>query len=401
MDLVVTTLRGRVRLFDTDALDRQRSAEACEYLFNFLRIFLKLIGCDIIDEQWSWNWRTSVTAGSISTFYVFQIYSVYFFWGQWFLVLESLSISGIAIQAVVKMHRAINGRLFYVKTHKNLLIVHRTFCIDRKHNRSLMFCVVLIEYVFKAVGLAYAAAGVGFFMLPMLQYFWFNEKALALQIVLPGIDPASEWGYWVTTFYHVTVVTVAFCGLLTSDMALMAIVLHIVGLADVFQNTLVELDDMLERPNPNVRDIIKKQATICVMHKEIIRYEEDLDEFYGLIIFIQVLASVANLTIALFLSYMTGKIASFLFLVAMFGQLLEFCSAGTVLTLKNEEILLSLYNTLWYKLPTSNQRTLCIMLQRSQNAVEMTIGGLSLLNLETFILKRIYSYSAIIRNFVE
>lgn len=52
---------------------------------------------------------------------------------------------------------------------------------------------------------------------------------------------------------------------------------------------------------------------------------------------------------------------------------------------QNDEIMLALGDTRWYYLPCEMQKMMGFMLQRSQNAVEMTIGGISLLNMETFV----------------
>lgn len=47
--------------------------------------------------------------------------------------------------------------------------------------------------------------------------------------------------------------------------------------------------------------------------------------------------------------------------------------------------MIALYDTYWYKLTNTEQKMIGYMLHRSQNAVEMTIGGISLLNMETFV----------------
>ncbi|XP_065088822.1 putative odorant receptor 83c [Ochlerotatus camptorhynchus] len=114
-------------------------------------------------------------------------------------------------------------------------------------------------------------------------------------------------------------------------------------------------------------------------------YEEMLDEHYGVCVFVQVLSSVACIALSLFNFYMTYNIGALTFLIFSFFQLLEFCVLGTILTIKNDQIMRALYDTCWYRLSTEEQKMMAFMLHRSQNAVEMTVGGLALLNMETFV----------------
>lgn len=57
---------------------------------------------------------------------------------------------------------------------------------------------------------------------------------------------------------------------------------------------------------------------------------------------------------------------------------------------QNDQARIALYNTKWYLLSISDQQRLKFVLHRSQNAVEMTIGGLALLNMETFVAVSMY-----------
>ncbi|XP_055596885.1 putative odorant receptor 83c [Uranotaenia lowii] len=82
---------------------------------------------------------------------------------------------------------------------------------------------------------------------------------------------------------------------------------------------------------------------------------------------------------------------------------MQFCILGAALTIKNDQVKVAIYDTKWYDLPVEEQKMLAIVLHKSQNSVEMTIGGLALLNMETFvqILKMIYSYFAMLLQLME
>ncbi|XP_058812524.1 uncharacterized protein LOC131677029 [Topomyia yanbarensis] len=66
----------------------------------------------------------------------------------------------------------------------------------------------------------------------------------------------------------------------------------------------------------------------------------------------------------------------------------------TSLLAKNEEMTDAIYNAHWYLMKKPEQNSFLIMLHKSQNFIEMTVGGFAPLNITTFvaIMNRIYSY---------
>ncbi|XP_055607005.1 putative odorant receptor 83c [Uranotaenia lowii] len=91
------------------------------------------------------------------------------------------------------------------------------------------------------------------------------------------------------------------------------------------------------------------------------------------------------------------------FVIGALFQLLEFCLLGTIYTVQNEAMIRSIYEVKWYLLPADERRMWSFMLHKSQNAVNLTIGGLAVLNVETFveIIKTIYQCFAMLINFVK
>ncbi|XP_055632838.1 putative odorant receptor 83c [Toxorhynchites rutilus septentrionalis] len=224
-------------------------------------------------------------------------------------------------------------------------------------------------------------------------YIQYHELVMVLRLQIPGIDPTNVFGFMVTTVYHILIINTGIAGILAADLGIMMFVLHIIGIADVFKNSLNELDRMLQNEERDEELVHRQLLDIFVMHQELIAYEEGLDSTYGVAVFVQVITSVACLALTLFIYYVTGNFGSVLFMIGAMFQLLEFCLLGTALTVKNNHIELALYDICWYKLSMKNQKMLSFVLFRSQNAVEMTIGGVALLNMETFveIIRTIYS----------
>ena len=63
-------------------------------------------------------------------------------------------------------------------------------------------------------------------------------------------------------------------------------------------------------------------------------------------------------------------------------KVILYCLFGTVIEIQNEETTNAIYNSSWHLLSVSDQKTIYFMLHRSQNPIELTIGGISKLNME-------------------
>ncbi|EDS42728.1 Odorant receptor 83c [Culex quinquefasciatus] len=378
-------LRRQFRLLDEEALRRERAIDAYNEIIVYLRRFLYPVGMDVLDANFHWNWRTSLSLGCLVTYFSFLVYTVYVYWGELMLTMEAFSITGIGVQGIFKMRSGFKYFDFFNQRYRLLKALHARNSCHQENNRALVFCCLLIGVIFKVFFIAYLISGTGFLLIPMYMYVMHNEKLMVLKVNVPGFDPTTQLGFLVTTGYHTLLIFMAIAGILASDLGIMLIVLHIVGIADVFKNGLKELDELLTDEDRTDEEVHEKVLEICIMHRELIVYEEELDSCYATIVFVQVITSVACLVLSLFIFYVTQNIGSGLFIIAAFFQLLEFCMLGTALTIKNEEILLALYDVRWNALSNQQRKLWQFLLHRSQNAVEMTIGGVALLNMETFV----------------
>ncbi|XP_055549365.1 odorant receptor 67d-like [Wyeomyia smithii] len=396
-------LQSRFRLFNDRSLQHLRTIDVFEELIVFLRMFLTNCGMDILQERFRWNFRTFLCLFCLISFSFSVVHTVYLHWGDWYAVMDSLSVSGIGLQGMIKMYSALAQKPYFREKYLNIKYLHQRSTSNPKNNASMIKCVLTILYLFRMFFVSYAIAGVAFFVLPFYVMVVKQEKKLVLPLELPFTEASTETGYVITTIFHLVLTVMAIMGILAADMGIMIIVLHVVGIANVFMNNLGDLNEMLLQAETSDETKRQKFTEICIMHKEILQYEEDLDGCYHHTVFVQVITSVSCLSLTLFVIYMTRDWTRLMFMLATFIQLLEFCMLGTTLRVKNDHIIDAIYDCNWYLLSSSDKLRLGIMLHRAQNPVEMTIGGLSLLNMETFveIMKTIYSYFAMMISFLD
>nr|XP_029727657.1 putative odorant receptor 83c [Aedes albopictus] len=391
-------------MYDEERLARLDSLDIFDEMITFLRVFLDFCGADVLlMEKFRWNFRTWLCFWVLVSFSICLFYTIAYSSEDIFAIMDTLSLSGIALQGAFKMHGALTRVKYFQQKYMDIRAMYIRFSREPNTNLSLSKCCLTITYIFRFFLLVYAAGGLAYFIIPVYMLVVHQKVTLILHLELPFVDPNELTGYVITTIYQAVMIILAIAGILAADMAIMILVLHIFGIVDIFSNKLEALDRILENPIVDPELVKSKVTEICVMHREIIKYEEDLDECYHTTVFIQVMSSVSCLSMALFVVYMTRDWTRVMFLGATFFQLLEFCTLGTALTLKNDQARIALYNTKWYLLSISDQQRLKFVLHRSQNAVEMTIGGLALLNMETFvaIMKTIYSYFTMLITFIE
>lgn len=327
-------LKRKLVLFNEQGLRSLRAVDIFDELMRFLHHFIAFVGADIFVEHFRWTFQTYVSFFSLVLFAVNLIYTVTVHWGEWYAVMDTLSISGIGFQGMIKMWSGLSNVEFFRKKRADLRSMHARNGRHPENNYVLLKNVLVILYIFRFFSVSYSVAGLFLFVIPGYMLMVRNEEVLLFALEIPTVDPLTHTGYVVTMGYQVFMVFLAIAGILAADMGIMIIVLHIVGIVDVFRNTMNELDQLLEDPDCEDDEIHEKVTEICMMHKEIIGYEEELNEHYFFTVFVQVITSVTCLSMTLFVIFMKGDWTRVMFLFATFFQLLEFCALGTSLTLK-------------------------------------------------------------------
>ncbi|KAL9708180.1 hypothetical protein quinque_011698 [Culex quinquefasciatus] len=345
-------------------MEFETSLEAFEALVAVARRLARFVGMDVLANLYRPNALTAMTLVGCLSYIVIGIYSAWFFYPDIYVTLQALAPVGIAFQGAAKLYSGIIYRDFFYGRIKLLEDFHRKHAKNPRNNAVLLSLMKKVHLAFKLLITAYVVAIAGYGLYPLYFYVMYGERTMALTAVLPGVGVESTRGYSVTLGYQLFLLAIAISGISASDTAVLILVSNLAGLVDVYKNDLLELDELMEA---------------------------------------EVASSVSCLTLSLFLCYMTNDIPSYAFLLGALFQLLEFCLLGTIFRVKNDEVIIAIYNTKWYLLNNSQRQMLRFMFHSSQNPVELTIGGLALLNIETFveIMKTIYQFFAMLISFME
>lgn len=164
---------------------------------------------------------------------------------------------------------------------------------------------------FVKYGIIPVAAATGTFMIyPILMYFVFGEnKALMVPMLLPGIDETSHMGYLVLLVYHMASLFLCLFGQCNTDFMLVLLVMHMWPISEIFANTFNELNEALENPdNKHSRRVTGHFRNICIMHREMSEYLDDLSNIYYYMVFGEVF-TCAEAMCALLYCLLSVKIA--------------------------------------------------------------------------------------------
>ncbi|XP_055548611.1 putative odorant receptor 83c [Wyeomyia smithii] len=381
----------------------ESSLEKFQETVKMARRLADFCGLDLLAENYRPNFRTGLALFGGCSYLVTGVYSAWIFYPNIYESLQAVTPLGMALQGLVKMYNAIVYRSFFQDSHQYLEDFHRAYVECPQYNAELVSLMRKMQLAIKLLILSYLIAIAGFGLYPLYFYLLYGERTFALNVLIPGVDSRTYWGYVCTLAYQMFLLALAINGITAYDTVMMLFICNLAGLVDVYKIKLRELDALLLAPNRSPKKIHDKLREIVIEHYEILRYESELDERYIVINFVQVASSVACLTLSLFLCYMTNYLPGYAFMIGAVFQLLEFCLLGTIFSVKNDDVIVAIYDISWYLLDRSDIKMLNFMFHRSQNSVNLTIGGFAPLNIEVFveIMKTIYQYFAMLISFME
>ncbi|XP_055542615.1 putative odorant receptor 83c [Wyeomyia smithii] len=381
----------------------ESSLEKFQETVKMTRRLANFCGMDVLADNYKPNLRTALTLIGGCSYLVTGMYSAWIFYPNIYESLQAVAPLGMALQGMMKMYSAIVYRSFFYGRQQYLEDFHRTYVECPQYNAALVSLMRKMQLAIKLLILSYLIAIAGFGLYPLYFYLIYGEKTLALNVLIPGVDARTYWGYVCTLAYQMFLLALAINGITAYDTAMMIFICNLAGLVDVYKIKLRELDALLMATKRSPVKIHDKLREIVIEHYEIFRYESELDKRYIVVNFVQVASSVACLTLSLFLCYMTNYLPGYAFIIGAVFQLLEFCLLGTIFSVKNDDVIVAIYDISWYLLDRSDIKMLNFMFHRSQNSVNLTIGGFAPLNIEVFveIMKTIYQYFAMLIRFME
>lgn len=128
---------------------------------------------------------------------------------------------------------------------------------------KLKLCVKFVFYNFSVCLL-------GYFMSPGLIYLLKGSVDFILPAFIPGIDPFSNWGYPITTIYHIYIGFLSVGVYLFSDGLFTVQVLHVSLLSDILRNEIRKIDKLVASSNASATWTRIHFRNLLMLHNEMV-----------------------------------------------------------------------------------------------------------------------------------
>nr|QBB72997.1 odorant receptor [Protaetia brevitarsis] len=139
-------------------------------------------------------------------------------------------------------------------------------------------------------------------------------------------------------------------------------------------------------------EVLEKISSLVQHHAQILTYLQKVNDTFAAMLVYQFVASLCTLGMALFCLTMEGFPPSLRITVmyspyylASAQQIFVYCLAGGIISNQSASVADAAYNSEWWSKHQPNTRkALSLIILRSQREVKITVGGLWILNLNTF-----------------
>uniref|UniRef100_A0A1I8MWE3 Odorant receptor n=1 Tax=Musca domestica TaxID=7370 RepID=A0A1I8MWE3_MUSDO len=396
-------------------------AQSYDKTILFIKISSAVCGANVLSPAYRMNILTWIVIVCINLYYVFTGYTLYvniYVEKDWPNVLQVLCYLGSAVQGYCKLLNAIHNKeslrfldqelreiyLEYDQKHADY-----RYCLKTTIDRANKFIKFMIIFQILISGSLIGVA-------PFYRLV-FNQRIFVMQFLLPGVDPSTEYGYFVMNCMHCICIIFGSFGNFAADLFFFVVVSHVPMFKDILTCKFHDLNDLLEEEvadnennnnNNRIKDVREDFRSLLIdifkWHQRYLRFIAIVKENYFWVLLVEmgtVALSLASTLFCLILGTWPGGQS---YLAYCFIMLYIYCGLGTVVEVTNDGFIDSCYTEIiWYKLPVSQRKMLRMMLMMAQNTDGLTIGSVIPLSMNTGLqlTKTIYTMTMMLINFLE
>ncbi|TMW51662.1 hypothetical protein DOY81_003251 [Sarcophaga bullata] len=340
-------------------------------IMKITRLMSAICGADIMNPKYKMSPLTWLVIVAINAFYCCTIYTMYVglvIEGDWKLLLQSLSLVGSAVQGYSKLISSIYRRLIMIQMDAYLTKVYKEHQeLDYAYRQVLQYRIDLTSKILKMVLWMYIIGGSIILLFPFIYGALYGQKLFVMQFLLPGIDPNTDTGYILHNGFHIFLICLGAFGNFAGDMFIFIFIINIPLLKDLLKIKCEKLSHVALATH----DFRKSMP----MLKEIIKWHQNYCNWP----------------------------AAFAYLVYSCVMLYAYCGLGHLVEISNDEVVNVIYgDCLWYELSVPEQKLVLLMMRKSQNPINLTVGQIMPLSMSTALqlTKAIYSYMMMLVNFL-
>ncbi|KAM7358161.1 odorant receptor 67d-like [Cochliomyia hominivorax] len=371
--------------------------------FNFVGLFSEICGVNVTQENYHMIWITWALIALINGAIGFSFYTMYVgirINNDLTVILQCLCMMGTGVQGYAKLINAVLRPQRFASLHREVCVFYKTF--ERKnqnYQKLLGESILLVQKILSVLfGVILIATNIILFT-PVFYKMIFKERTFIMPFILPYIDYNTDYGYYMTSAFHVICVFFGAFGNFVSDMWCFIFAAHIPLIKNILKAKFDELDELLDNESMQISEINKALKDIVIWHQTYINYCGNITELFFWVIFVQVAMAFISIVCTIVCILLGAWPAAPAFLFYSFLLFYAYSSLGNLVEISNDDVILMIYDSCWYKLNASQQKVILFMLRESQRAENMSIGGVAPLSLNTALqlTKTIYTFSMMLR----
>uniref|UniRef100_A0A1A9WFB5 Odorant receptor n=1 Tax=Glossina brevipalpis TaxID=37001 RepID=A0A1A9WFB5_9MUSC len=381
-------------------------SERYQKILNISVTLMKLCGCNIFVKNFHLNILTFLTLLLIVVYFILFIYTIYVgIQNDWGIVLRVITMSTTASQGLIKFQNILCNRKTLRKLAEELKEIYleyerRNSSKYLKYLHNSIALITRINYTILAFCLLALSTVV---VLPFIYYFIKNEKLLIGQVLIPGLDHNIGWGFRIHFAAQAMMLTIGSYGNFAADSLCFLLLAHTCLFKDLLYCKFQDLNETLLRyprnsfkSKPILQDILK-------WHQRHVSFIETVKSTYFWVILVQVSTAIIGTVSTLvcqFLGIYPNAVGYLIYCAVLFYI---YCGMGNLYERANEEVINTIYDSLWYYLTINEQKLILFMLHKSQTVEGLTIGNLIPLSLNTALnlTKSMYTLSMMLLQFMD
>ncbi|XP_039969955.1 odorant receptor 67d-like [Bactrocera tryoni] len=373
-------------------------------LLKIIRLSSSLVGIDVIDENFKFNYVVGFVLVAIAWNFTISIYTV---WKDvktdWTVLLDVFSPISCATQGVIKIMSILLYPKLYRELAMDLVNIYKKYeALGTKYETKLFEWNQSMKNILIIGGLVYFVSAVLALITPVFLYIFKGERHLIIMCQMPYVDLDTDHGYFITIGYNILCVFVAAFGLYGADLYVFLFLSHSIFFYDIFALKVEDLHEVLHENKQDTR--LKAMVNdIASWHQYYLDFNDKCNQIFFWTITAHILCTILGILTTLLIIMLKYWPGAYPYIFVCFVWLYMYSILGTRVEICNDQFCDGIYDINWYDLDVSDQKTVSLMLMQSQVPRIITIAGIEPLSVNTAlkITRSIYSLAMMVMQFNE
>lgn len=234
-------------------------------MVSVIRFCSRVIGVDIIADDYKINSNTCFVMAAIIAYYLCSVHTIQkYIATDWTVLLDVFSPVSCTTQGMVKLISALLYPQLYRKLAVDIGHIYEKYQkMGREYEEKLLEWNKNMKKILITCAVVYFLTALLLLCTPIVMFIFKGERHLILLCQVPGFESDSFYGYWVNNAFNVICVFIAAFGLYAGDLYLLLFLTHSIFFYDILAlkindlHKLIEKDDKEDRQTKLVKDIVE------------------------------------------------------------------------------------------------------------------------------------------------